>query len=79
MEPEDENYIKRILDDLLIIYPIEINITIENLRNIIDMIIKDVTDSLEIQYDSIIKYIKDNNYDQKIVTNSLSTIKCLIL
>ena len=79
MEEYDEQRIKNIIENLFQIYPIESEITIENLRNIIDVVIKDVSDSLEIPYDSIIQYIKDNNYDQKIITNTLSTVKSLVL
>jgi hypothetical protein len=80
-ELEGNNYdkpqIKSILNDMSMIYSINHDITEENLTNLITLMILDAAESLDIPSD-VVTYITQNNFDQKIITNTVSTMKNLL-
>jgi hypothetical protein len=79
LEPNhhDQSQIKSILNDMSMIYSINHDITEENLTNLITLMILDAAESLDIPSD-VVTYITQNNFDQKIITNTVSTMKNLL-
>jgi hypothetical protein len=73
----DEPQIKYILNDMSMIYSINQDLTEKNLSNLISLMILDAAESLDIPTD-VITYITENNFDQKIITNTVSTMKNLL-
>lgn len=73
----DNSQIKFILNDMSMIYSINENLTEENLSNLITLMILDAAESLDIPTD-VVTYITQNNFDQKIITNTVSTMKNLL-
>jgi hypothetical protein len=73
----DKPQIKSILNDMSMIYSINHDITEENLTNLITLMILDAAESLDIPSD-VVTYITQNNFDQKIITNTVSTMKNLL-
>lgn len=73
----DEPQIKSIINDMSMIYSISQDLTEQNLSNLITLMIIDAAESLDIPTD-VIKYITENNFDQKIITNTVSTMKNLL-
>jgi len=69
--------IENILKNLSITYSITNEVSIENLENAIMYVIIDVTEALELPRD-ILKYITDNKYNQKIITDTFLPIKSLV-
>jgi hypothetical protein len=75
--PQDEPQIKYILNDMSMIYSINQDLTEKNLSNLITLMILDAAESLDIPTD-VITYITENNFDQKIITNTVSNMKNLL-
>lgn len=73
----DKKHIKSIINDMSMIYSINQDITKENLSNLITLMIIDAAESLDVPTD-VITYITENNFDQKIITNTVSTMKNLL-
>ena len=68
--------IKFILKSLVIIYSNTTEISLENLKNTIMFIIIDIIEAFDLSQD-ILTHILNNNYNQKIICNTLSHIKSL--
>jgi hypothetical protein len=73
----DKPQMESILNDMSMIYSINNDITEENLTNLITLMILDAAESLDIPSD-VVTYITQNNFDQKIITNTVSTMKNLL-
>jgi hypothetical protein len=79
LEPNqyDKSQIENILNDMSMIYSISHDITEENISNLITLMILDAAESLDIPTD-VVTYITENKFDQKIITNTVSTMKNLL-
>jgi hypothetical protein len=73
----DNTQIKSIINDMSMIYSINQDLTEENLSNLITLMILDAAESLEVPTD-VVTYITENNFDQKIITNTVATMKNLL-
>jgi len=70
-------HIEYILKNLAIIHGITTEFSIENLENTIMFVILDIIKAFDLSMD-ILTHIVNNNYNQKIICNTLSHIKTLV-
>ncbi len=72
----DTAHIKDIVEEMSMIYSIKKDVTLDNLKELIMMIMLDASEALEIPI-STVNHIMEQNFNQSIVTNITSMMKSL--